>query len=132
MLSVLQGAGVLLAVAAAYGYALMHASEPAARAMAFATIIMVNVGLILVNRSREKPLIKTVRTGNWALWSVIGGALTALALVLYVPYLSDLFQVAPLSPGQLGVALTAAVGGLIWFEGYKMFRARAVIPDVRT
>jgi len=64
----LQGAGVLLAVAAVYGYALM---------------------------------------------------LGALILVLYVPYLRDLFQVAALSLGALLVCLVAALAGVLWFEVYK-------------
>jgi Ca2+-transporting ATPase len=123
-LNVLQGTGVLIAVAAVYGYTLLHGSEQEARAMAFATIIIGNVGLILVNRSRENPVIDTLQAANAALWSVIGGALAALALVIYVPYLCDLFQVAPLSPMQLLASVCAAVAGLAWFECYKVLRPR--------
>ena len=46
------------AVAAVYGYALMHGAEPEARAMAFATIIFGNLGLILASRSRTRPILE--------------------------------------------------------------------------
>jgi Ca2+-transporting ATPase len=131
-LNVLQGAGVLLAVALVYGHALAHGSEQEARAMAFATIIFGNAGLILVNRSRENPVVKTFSNRNPALWSVVAGAVAALGLVLYVPYLRDLFQVAALGPAQVITALFAASIGLAWFECYKVFRAQAGRPDLRT
>ena len=132
LLNVLQGTGVLLAVAAVYGYALGHGTEPEARAMAFATIIFGNLGLILASRSRTHPLLRTFSYANPALWSVIGGALAALSLVLYVPYLRDLFQVAALSLGQLVLSLSAAAIGLAWFEFYKLFRLQSVEADIRT
>ena len=130
-LNVLQGAGVLVAVAAVYGYTLAHGSEHEARAMAFATIIFGNAGLILVNRSRENPLVKTFSNRNPALWSVIAGALAAMGLVLYVPYLRDLFQVAALGAAQVIIALFSAALGVAWFECYKVFRGRAGNPDLQ-
>ena len=131
LLNVLQGAGVLLAVASIYGYALGHETEQEARAMAFATIIFGNLGLILSNRSRENPILKTFSHANPALWSVVGGALAALGLVLYVPYLRDLFQVAALRPGQLALSFGAATLGLAWFEFYKLFRPLAATGNTR-
>ncbi|HXD50677.1 MAG TPA: cation-translocating P-type ATPase, partial [Burkholderiales bacterium] len=131
-LNVLQGAGVLAAVAAVYAYSLAHGSEYEARAMAFATIIFGNAGLILVNRSREHPLVKTFSSRNPALWSVIAGALAAMGLVLYVPYLRDLFQVVALGPAQVITTLFAAAIGVAWFECYKVFRGQAGSPQPRT
>ncbi len=119
LLSALQGAGVLLAVAAVYGYALLHGGAPEARAMAFATILFGNLGLILASRSRTRSILKTFSYANPALWAVIGGTLGALMLVLYVPYLRQLFQVAALSPGALLSCVAAALTGVLWFEVYK-------------
>jgi len=99
--------------------------------MAFATIIFGNAGLILVNRSRENPLVKTFSNRNPALWSVIAGALAAMGLVLYVPYLRDLFQVAALGAAQVIIALFSAALGVAWFECYKVFRGRAGNPDLQ-
>jgi Ca2+-transporting ATPase len=124
LLSALQGAGVLLAVAAVYGYALMHGSVPEARAMAFATIIFGNLGLILASRSRTRPILKTFSYANPALWGVIVGTLGALMLVLYVPYLRQLLQVAALSPGALLSCVAAALTGVLGFEIYKFTRSQ--------
>lgn len=49
----------------------------------------------------------------------IAGTLGALALVLYVPYLRDLLQVAALSAGALLACLMSALAGVLWFEVYK-------------
>lgn len=124
-LNALQGAGVLVSVAGIYAYTLAHGGETQARAMAFATIIFGNVALILVNRSRETAALKTLLNANTALWSVIGGAIGALMLVLYVPYLSGLFQVEAIGAAQLAIALGAAILGVAWFECYKFIHARA-------
>jgi Ca2+-transporting ATPase len=100
--------------------------------MAFATIIYGNLGLILASRSRTRPFLRTFSDSNPALWWVIGGALAALSVVLYVPYLRDLFQLAALSLMQLGLSLGAAAIGLAWFELYKLFRSQTVEAEVRT
>jgi Ca2+-transporting ATPase len=125
MSSLLQGLSVLVAVAAAFGLSL-HAggSEMEARAMAFTTIVLGNLGLILANRSRTGLIAHVLRRPNPALWWVVGGTLAGVALVLYVPYLRDLFRFAPLHGGHLALCFAAALAGLVWFELYKLYRAR--------
>jgi Ca2+-transporting ATPase len=121
----LEGAGVLLAVAAVYGYTLQHGAGAAeARAMAFATIIFGNVGLILSSRSRKQSILKTLAYPNGALWWVIIGALGALTAVLCVPRLRALFQLAPLSGDAVLVCFAAAALSLVWPELYKLWRYR--------
>jgi hypothetical protein len=63
---------------------------------------------------------------------VIAGALAAMGLVLYVPYLRELFQVAALGPAQVVAALFAAAIGVAWFECYKVFRTQSGSPAPRT
>ena len=129
--SVLQGASVLLMVALMYGYVLLQgAGENEARAMAFTTIVLGNLGLILANRSRTGLIVHTLRRPNRALWWVVGGTLTGVAAVLYVPYLRDLFRFAPLHADDLALCFAAALTGLLWFEFYKVVVARrtAVAP----
>ena len=117
--SVVQGLAVLLAVAAVYGLALTPGPEPQARAMAFATIVFGNLGLILVNRSEARAMLTSLAYASTALWLVIGGTLTALMLVLYVPYLRDLFRLSALSLTQVLICLTAAGAGVLVPELYK-------------
>jgi Ca2+-transporting ATPase len=121
MLSVFQGAGVLLAVAAVYGYALLRGSEAEARAMAFTTIIFGNLALILAGRSRTRLIAATLTRVNAALWAIVGGTLAALVLVLYLPYFGRLFQLTALSPAALLTCLAAAFAGTLCFELCKYF-----------
>src|SRR6185369_11413412 len=73
-MSLLQGLGVLLILATLYGLALSRGqAESEARALAFTTLIIANLGLILINRSWSRTVLATIRSPNPALWWVIGG-----------------------------------------------------------
>jgi Ca2+-transporting ATPase len=121
--SVLQGAGVLVAVALLYALVLAAGTaEPQARAMAFAAIVIGNVGLILSNRSRQATLLETLRRPNPALWWIVGGALLGLALALYAEPMREIFRFEPLSWSQLLMSIAAAAVGLAWPELYKWLR----------
>jgi P-type Ca2+ transporter type 2C len=117
--SVLQGLGVFAAVWVLYGGALhMGVGEQQARAMAFTTIVLGNLGLILANRSQDS-ILRAARRSNPALWWVIGATLVALALVLSVPLLRGLFRFGALGALELLLCVGAAVLALAWFEIYK-------------
>ena len=125
--SVLQGASVLVAVALLYALVLAAGTaEPQARAMAFAAIVIGNVGLILSNRSRQATLLETLRRPNPALWWIVGGALLGLALALYVEPMLEIFRFAPLSWSQLLMSTAAAAVGLTCPELYKWLRPHTV------
>lgn len=120
--SFLYGASLLVAVALLYAMALAAKTpEPQARAMAFAAIVLGNVGLILCNRSRQAPLFETLRRPNPALWSIVGGALLGLAIALYVEPMTEIFRFAQLSWSQWLSSLAAATVGLTAVELCKWF-----------
>jgi Ca2+-transporting ATPase len=100
--AILEGGAILVAVALLYAVVLAGGMpEREARAMAFAAIVIGNIGLILANRSRHATLAETLRRPNPALWWVVGGALLGLGFALYVPPMREIFRLAPLSPLQL-------------------------------
>ena len=122
LLSLLQGLVVLLAVFGIYAYALQLAhAEDDARALAFTTLIIANIGLILSNRSWSDGLVRTLGARNTALWWVIPGALTMLVAVLYVPELRKIFHFSALHPEDLAICLAAGLGSILWFEIYKIW-----------
>ena len=90
--------------------------ELEARALTFATLVVANLGLILVNRSWTRSLVKMLRAPNAALWWVIGAALALLGLVLFVPALRDLFRVALLHADDLALVLVTGLASVAWFE----------------
>jgi Ca2+-transporting ATPase len=124
-MSLLQGVGVLVVLVALYGVSLYRGQgEPEARALAFTTLIVANIGLILINRSWSLTVMGTIRSPNPALWWVVGGAIIFLALVLKVPVLRELFRFAELHWDDIGACLVAAAVSITWFELFKLISLR--------
>jgi Ca2+-transporting ATPase len=122
---VLQGLGVLAVLVALYGLALYRGQgESEARALAFTTLIIANIGLILINRSWAHSVVSTIRSRNASLWWVIGGAVLFLGLVLYIPVLRALFRFSELHWIDLGSCLAAGAGSILWFELFKLIIKR--------
>ncbi|MDA8306054.1 MAG: cation-translocating P-type ATPase [Deltaproteobacteria bacterium] len=127
MLSLLQGLSVLGIVLAVYLVALFYGQgEKDARTLAFTSLIVANLSLILVNRSWSQSALASLRKSNAALWWVAGGATAFLVLALYVPFLRSLFRFARLHPIDLAVCLFSGILGVLWFEFLKAFRLRRV------
>jgi len=59
--------------------------------------------------SWSRTIVATLYSRNAAFWWVFGGALAFLGLVLYVPFLRDVFRFAPLRPIDLAICLAAGV-----------------------
>ena len=128
ILSLMQGLGVLAIVLAVFAVSTQPGqTENEARALTFATLVIANVGLILVNRSWTRSIIDTLRTPNIAVWWVIGGGLVFLALVVYVPVLQTAFLFAPLHGTDIIIALSAGLMSILWFEGVKVFGRKSVV-----
>jgi P-type Ca2+ transporter type 2C len=116
----LQGVGIFVAVFALYGLMLHYGAEEArARAMAFTTIVLGNLGLILANRSARESMLRSLKRANPALWWVVGGTLAALAATLWVPPLRELFRFGALSALDVLLCAVAAIAGVTSFEIYK-------------
>ena len=125
--SVFLGISVLVSTALLYALVLAAGTpEPQARAMAFAVVVLGNVGLILSSRSSQATLVETLRRPNPVLWWIVAGAFLGLALAIYVEPLREIFRFAPLSWTQLLMSIVAAIAGLTWLELYKSLRPRRV------
>ncbi len=126
MLSLLQGLSVLAILTAVYLLALsLGQGARNARTLAFTSLIVANLGLILVNRSWSRSAWATLKKPNAAMWAVAGGATIFLGLVLYVPFLRGLFRFGLLHPVDLAICLASGILGVLWFEFLKAFRFRA-------
>jgi Ca2+-transporting ATPase len=128
-ISLLQGAIVLLASLGVFWISFKHgdgASE--ARALAFATLIVSNLALIFTNRSYSRFIPSTLRSPNAALWWLTGGASLFLCLVLYVPFLRDLFRLGTLHPGDLAICFAAGLVSVTLLEGLKFLRRTPAMP----
>ena len=120
-----QGAAALVLVAGVYAVTLWRgAPEGEARALAFTTLILSNLGLILANRSWTQTIVSRIFVPNRALWFVTGGAVGFLGLVLSVPSLLRLFRFAPITPAEVASAAALGLASILWFEILKLANGR--------
>ncbi len=124
----IQGLGCLALVLAVYAYNWLGGyGEGEARMMAFACLVIANLGLIFTNRSWTRSILATLRVPNKALWYVTGGALAFLTLVLTVPFLRDLFKFAPMHRWEIVLVAAAGLGSLLIAESVKLKPVRKFI-----
>ncbi|MBF0506459.1 MAG: cation-translocating P-type ATPase [Nitrospirae bacterium] len=125
-LSLLQGASVLMTVFAVFMIAMrMGKGEQEVRALSFTTLIIANLGLILTNRSWSRTILQTLSSPNKALWWVLGGAVSFLGVVLFIPFLRGLFLFDTLHFDDLIICLAGGVISILWFEGFKAINGTA-------
>ena len=125
VLSLLQGVIVLGVTLAVYRWSLaLNFSDAEARTLTFTTLVIANLALILTNRNWSATIFTTFRSRNYALRWIVIGALVFLGLVIYVPFLRDLFHFEILS--WVDVLMCIAAGGvsILWFEVVKYFGRR--------
>jgi Ca2+-transporting ATPase len=124
-LALLQGISVLVVLVAVFAIAYYWGNgEFDARALAFTTLIISNLAMILTNRSWSRTILETLQEPNRALWWVIGGALLFLGLVLYVPLLRHLFSFSFLHTDDLLISLFSGVISIVWFEVLKLWNRK--------
>lgn len=128
LLSLLQGISVFLIAVAVFVIAHLRGEpETNTRALTFTTFVIANLALILTNRSWTRVIVATLRSPNPALWWVIGGALGVLVLVLYVPFVRDLFRFSTLHILDLVICFVAGVFSVMWFEALKILGHRPIV-----
>jgi Ca2+-transporting ATPase len=121
-LSLLQGFVVLAVVLIIYLYALSRGiAENEVRAMTFTTIVIADLGLILTNRSWSETIFANLLSPNTALVYVFVGTVISLALVLYVPFLQELFRFGALTAADLALCAVAGILSILWFEIFKLW-----------
>ena len=126
LLSLLQGVVVLLATLIVLGYALNQgATAETARTLTFSTLVIGNLGLILLNRSWQHTILRSLDQHNPALWWVIGGAFSFLVLTLTLPVLQEASHFSPISLTQFALCVFAGLVSVAWFELYKILRHKS-------
>jgi len=118
-LSLLQGGTALAACVAVYLVARPMRGDDAARALTFAALVVSFVAMILTNRSWSHSLLASLRLPNRALWWVLGGTSTFLALVLSWPVAQRRFHFAPIRGVDLVLACSLGFASILWFEAVK-------------
>jgi Ca2+-transporting ATPase len=123
VVSLAQGLAVLMMVMIVFGTALRWGyGEQEARALAFTTLIVANLGLIFANRSWSQTILSRLGSRNWALWCVTGGAAVFLGCALYIPALRGLFKFSVLSVWDVLMCVVFGAASTVWFELLKVVK----------
>ena len=118
--SLLQGALALVALAAVLlACVARDMPEDELRALMFTSLVLINVSLILVNRSFSSSLLVALRRRNDFLWALLSVVAAVLALALTWPPAMALFRFGPLHLDDLAVSAGAGVALLILMELLK-------------
>jgi P-type Ca2+ transporter type 2C len=108
IIGLIQGGIVLCVDLALLFWALPIYGEQIARASAFTTMILCNLGLIMLSRAGKRSLFETLLSPNVPQAWITIGSLALLGLALFVPWLQKLFMFAPIPPEVLGLSVIAA------------------------
>jgi Ca2+-transporting ATPase len=122
----LQGLLALLVVAAVFVLA-RHRAMPddELRALVFASLVLTNIGLILVNRSFSASLLSALGGAGGVLWGVIATAVGVLAIAVTWPPAERFFRFGPLHGDDLAVSIAAGIAVLVALDVIKpAWRAR--------
>jgi len=123
--SFFQGLGILIITAYIYKYGLNNTSESTARTMAFITIVFGNILLILTNISWERSIIYYLfKKINLTLFIILILAFSLLALIIFVPVLSNLFAFGILEISNIKIILYGILGIFIWLESLRLIHYR--------
>lgn len=117
---VLQGGITLAIVLIIYLHNSRTHSFETARALAFLTLVVCNLGMILSNRSLTRSGISMLKEENAAFKWVMSGAIIVLALILTVPFLMNLFRFGSINPRDLFWALGGGVLATVLMDTVKL------------
>jgi len=121
-ISLLQGIIVLAVTLAVYKLSLaLGRGDIEARTLTFTTLVIANLGLILTNRNWSSTMLESLRSRNIALRWILLSAIVFLGLVIYVPWLRDLFHFGILHFVDVLLCIGAGVVSVLWFEVVKYF-----------
>ncbi|HMA65546.1 MAG: cation-translocating P-type ATPase [Fibrobacterota bacterium] len=120
----IQGTLALAVTIGVYLFIRIDHSTEAARALAFLSLVVCNLGMILSNRSLTRSSISMLKEKNAAFKWVLGGTVAVMILILTVPFLKNLFQFGTVSWNDLLLALG---GGII---AVGLMEVLKIIPGI--
>jgi Ca2+-transporting ATPase len=120
--NLLQGALAFLVVAAIFLAGWRHGlPESEVRSLAFLSLVVTNIALLLGNRSFATSPWTVFTRPNPSLWLGLGGVAAMLLIVLGWPPARGLFGLGPLHADDIALCLGGALGLLLLLEAIKPF-----------
>lgn len=128
VIAAIQGVVVFGVVSAIYLWSIsVGRSDGQVRTLTFVTLVLANLGLIMVNRSWRLSIFGTLRERrNPSVKWILGVTLAMLAVLVFVPVVRDAFKLGPVNVTDLVTPLFATTLSITWFEAYKVVHRRIV------
>ena len=124
-ISIIQGLMITVGTLAVYHYGVHEGyNESLTRTLVFATLIIANIFLTLVNRSFYYSIFTTLMYKNKLVLLIISITLVLLGLLIFVPPLANFFGFAPINITQFGICTAIGFISVIWFEVVKWWKRR--------
>jgi len=125
--SVILGLVIFVAAFGAYIVYLQQQPDnaPLARTMGLTIMLLSNILLVQINSSNSEYAVKTFMrlAKDKVMSAVIVATLAGLLVMLYTP-LCGFLKLAPLSLGQLGLAVVIALVAVLWYEFVKLYKVK--------
>ncbi|MEI7616520.1 MAG: cation-translocating P-type ATPase, partial [Actinomycetota bacterium] len=97
-----------------------NATEEEARTLTFTVLVLSNLALITTNASWSKNIINIIKSRNKSLYLIITAAVILMSLILYVPFLRNLFHFSKLGLFDVLICLGFCIAITLWFEILKI------------
>jgi Ca2+-transporting ATPase len=124
-ISIIQGLMITAGTLVVYQYGVHEGyNEMLTRTLVFATLIIANIFLTLVNRSFYYSIFATLMYKNNLVLLIISITLVLLGLLIFVPPLANFFGFAPMNIAQFGICTVIGFISVIWFEVVKWWKRR--------
>lgn len=121
--SMLNGFIAAIIMMVSYSWGLKHLTEKEARTFTFIILVVTNIGLLFSSRTRSKNFLLQLKTKNLIMWGVSLLSVFFLALIIYLPFLCQVFRFAPLSLLSNLVAVSIGMISIIIFSLTKIIKA---------
>jgi Ca2+-transporting ATPase len=129
--SILQGLMITAACLGLGFWALKQGyDDTLVRTIIFITLLFCNVFLTLVNRSFIFSVVTTLRYKNNLVPMILGITLVFIIGLLTLPFLQNLFGLAPMSWKLVGLCAGAAFIATFWIEPLKIAKARGKLKTI--
>lgn len=115
-----QGGLTLVVTLFIYAYVKNDHPAEAARSLAFLTLVLCNLGMILTNRSLKRSILSMLGEKNNALLWVVGGTMATLVVILILPFFQKLFKFGVVSIKDFIISLSGALLTIIIMELLKL------------
>lgn len=122
LFSILQGLFVLLMTLIIYRwFKQLGQSEVVVNTAAFITLVIGNLSLILVNRSRTHSIIKMFKVKNTALFPILIWTIAFLIMMVYIPSIANIFHFTSMEIPYFLLAIGWWLFSVVRFEWIKYF-----------